>query len=110
MKHYKLVDFLSNLNVKPPPCTNVKTPGTNIKPLLTTFWRRFCRELRSICGKQTTELILLKRTEEQLLEDLCANVQQRILFLRNTGKHLLKSVMVCYMSGTGCCQMQSPYY
>ena len=26
MKHYKLVEFLSKLNVKPPPCTNVKPP------------------------------------------------------------------------------------
>jgi len=26
MKHYKLVEFLSNLNVKPPPGTNVKPP------------------------------------------------------------------------------------
>jgi len=31
MKHYKLVEFLSNLNVKHP-CTNVKPP----------FWRQFC--------------------------------------------------------------------
>ena len=36
MKHYISVEFLSNLNVKPPPCTNVKPP-----PLLTTSWRRF---------------------------------------------------------------------
>jgi len=41
MKHYKLVEFLSNLNVKPP-CTNVKPPRTNVKPPLTTFWRWFC--------------------------------------------------------------------
>jgi len=31
MKHYKLVEFLSNLNVKPPG-TNVKPPRTNVKP------------------------------------------------------------------------------
>ena len=36
MKHYISVEFLSNLNVKPPPCTNGKPP-----PLLTTSWRRF---------------------------------------------------------------------
>ena len=34
MKHYKLVEFLSNLNVNP--------PVRGRKPLLTTFWRRFC--------------------------------------------------------------------
>ena len=34
MKHYKLVEFLSNLNVKSP--LNERTA-----PLLTTFWRRF---------------------------------------------------------------------
>jgi len=31
MKHYKLVKFLSNLNVKPP-FTNVYPPRTNEKP------------------------------------------------------------------------------
>jgi len=35
MKHYKLVDFFSNLNVKPP-LHERKAPL-----LLTTFWRRF---------------------------------------------------------------------
>jgi len=34
MKHYKLVEFLSNLNVKPP-------LHKRKDPLLTTFWRRF---------------------------------------------------------------------
>ena len=31
MEHYRLVEFMSNLNVKPP-CTNVKIPRTNVKP------------------------------------------------------------------------------
>jgi len=31
MKHYKSVEFLSNLYVKPP-CTNKKLPRTNVKP------------------------------------------------------------------------------
>jgi len=35
MKHYELVDFLSNWNVKPP-CTNAKPPRTNVKP---PYWR-----------------------------------------------------------------------
>jgi len=35
MKHYKLVEFLSNLNAKPS-CTNVKPPGTYAKP---PYWR-----------------------------------------------------------------------
>ena len=35
MKHYKLVKFLSNLNVKPR-CTNVKSLRTNEKP---PYWR-----------------------------------------------------------------------
>jgi len=34
MKHYKLVGFLSNLNVKPPLHERKAT-------LMTTFWRRF---------------------------------------------------------------------
>jgi len=34
VKHYKLGEFCQFLNVKPP-CTNVK-------PLLKTFWWRFC--------------------------------------------------------------------
>jgi len=40
MKHYKLVDFLSNLNVKPP--ERKFPPHERKAPLLTTFWRRFC--------------------------------------------------------------------
>ena len=36
-KHYKFVEFLSNLNVKPP-CMNVKLSRTNIKPL---YWRLY---------------------------------------------------------------------
>jgi len=35
MKHYKLVEFLSSLNVKPP-CTNAKPSRTNVKP---PYWR-----------------------------------------------------------------------
>jgi len=35
MKHYKLVEFLSNLYVKPP-CTNAKPPRKNVKP---PYWR-----------------------------------------------------------------------
>jgi len=35
MKQYKLVEFLLNLNVKPP-CTNVQPPCTNIKP---PYWQ-----------------------------------------------------------------------
>ena len=31
MKHYKLVEFFSKLNVKPP-CTNIKPSHTNVKP------------------------------------------------------------------------------
>jgi len=31
MKHYKLVKFLSTLNVEPP-CANVKPPHTNVMP------------------------------------------------------------------------------
>jgi len=46
MKHYKLVEYLSNLNVKPP-CTNVKSsPHKRKTPLLTTFWRRVCAHVR----------------------------------------------------------------
>jgi len=39
MKHCKLVEFLSNLIVKPP-------PQKRKAPLLTTFWRRFWRTPR----------------------------------------------------------------
>jgi len=35
MKHYKLVKFLSNLNVKPP-LHERKAPRTNVKP---PYWR-----------------------------------------------------------------------
>jgi len=40
MKHYKSVEFLLNLNVKRP-LHKRQAPRTNLKPLLTTFWRRF---------------------------------------------------------------------
>jgi len=36
MKHYKLVEFLSNLNVKPP-LHERKSPRTNVKPLIDDF-------------------------------------------------------------------------
>jgi len=35
MKHYKLVEFLSNLDVKPP-LHKCKDPRTNVKP---SYWR-----------------------------------------------------------------------
>jgi len=48
MKHYKLVEILSNLNVKPPlhereapPHKREAPPHKREAPLLTTFWRRF---------------------------------------------------------------------
>jgi len=44
MKHYKLVEFLSNLNVKPP-LHESKSPH-NIKP---PFWRRFCLDMTLNC-------------------------------------------------------------
>ena len=37
----KLVEFLSNLDVKPP-CTNVTPTHKRKAPLFRTFWRRFC--------------------------------------------------------------------
>jgi len=40
MKHCKLVEILSNLNVKTP-CTNLKPPHKRKAPQMTTFWRRF---------------------------------------------------------------------
>ena len=42
MKHYKLVEFLSKLNVKPPLHERKAPPHKGKAPLLTTFWRRFC--------------------------------------------------------------------
>jgi len=39
MKHYKLVEFLSNLNVNPRALRNTP-PHKHKAPLLTTFWRR----------------------------------------------------------------------
>jgi len=39
------MEFLLNLNVKPPAQTSSPS-RTNVKPpLLTTFWRRFCVEI-----------------------------------------------------------------
>jgi len=37
-----LVEFLSNLNVKPPSHERKVPPHERKAPLLTTFWRRFC--------------------------------------------------------------------
>jgi len=39
MKHDKLVEFLSNLNVNPPLHERKSPPHKRIVPLLTTFWR-----------------------------------------------------------------------
>jgi len=41
MKHYKLVEFWSNLNVKPPLHERKAPPHKRKAPLLTTSWRRF---------------------------------------------------------------------
>ena len=43
MKNHELVEFLSNLNVKPPLHERKALPHKRNAPLLTTFWRRFCR-------------------------------------------------------------------
>jgi len=40
MKHYKLVEFFSNLNVKPPLNERKAPPHKRKAPLLTTVWRR----------------------------------------------------------------------
>ena len=37
MKHYKLVEFLSNLNVKPPPHERKAPPRTRKTPLIDDF-------------------------------------------------------------------------
>jgi len=44
MKHYKLVEFFSSLNIKPPLHERKAPPYTPKTPLLTTFWRRFWPE------------------------------------------------------------------
>jgi len=46
MKLYKLVEFLSNLNVKPPLHERKAPPHNRKAPQLTTFWRRFCPRLK----------------------------------------------------------------
>ena len=45
-KHYITIEFCANLNVKPPPCTNVNPPAQTQSLPLTTFWRRFCSQGR----------------------------------------------------------------
>jgi len=42
MKHYKLVECSSNLNVKPPLHKRKAPPNKRKALLLTNFWRRFC--------------------------------------------------------------------
>jgi len=49
MKHYKLVEFFSNFNVKPPLHERKAPPHKCKAPLLTTFWRRFCIKRHSHC-------------------------------------------------------------
>jgi len=46
MKHYELVEFLSNLNVKPPLHERKALPHKRKAPLLTTFWRRLWSEVK----------------------------------------------------------------
>jgi len=45
MKHYKFVEFLSNLNVKSP-CTNVEPPRAKLKPPIDTVLVRGLYEVR----------------------------------------------------------------
>jgi len=49
MKHYKSVEFLLNLNVKPPLQKRQAPPHKPKSPLLTTFWRRFSWEPCFLC-------------------------------------------------------------
>jgi len=42
MKHYKLVEFLSNLTVKSPLHERKAPPHKRKAPLLTAVWWRFC--------------------------------------------------------------------
>jgi len=41
MKHYKSMEFLLNLNVKPSLHKRQAPPHKSKAPLMTTFWRRF---------------------------------------------------------------------
>jgi len=45
MKHYELMEFLSNLNVKRPLYERKAPPHKRKTPLLTTFWRRFWKDI-----------------------------------------------------------------
>jgi len=42
LEHYKSVEFLSILNIKPPSINAKPPPHKRKAPLLTTFWRRLC--------------------------------------------------------------------
>jgi len=63
MKHYELVEFLSNLNVKPP-CANVKPPRTNVKPP----YGRLSGD--GSAAQSTSDMLPKHRTSEQSLKTL----------------------------------------
>jgi len=82
MKHYQLVDFFSNLNVKPS-LHERKVPLHKRKaPQLTTFWRRFCTELfrfRSKTGKliSVTHHLLAQQTVTWVKTSSCGSSRQQ---------------------------------
>jgi len=47
MKYFKSMEFLLNLNVKPPLHKRQAPQQKRKDLLLTTFWRRFCWEMTS---------------------------------------------------------------
>jgi len=48
MKHYKSVEFLSIFRVSSPPAQTQSALAKTQNPLLKTFWRQFCLNVRSL--------------------------------------------------------------
>ena len=100
MKHYKLVEFLSNLNVKPPLHECKALPRTNVKsPLLTTFWRRLCPEATSVCF--FVLLVNFFTTVADLLQGTIAFVLK--IFSFSDRKKLLGDAFDRYCWAAACC-------
>jgi len=74
MKHYKSVEFLSNLNVKPPLHRRKAPPSHKRKvPLFTTFWRRFCiKAVGKLQAWNENSKFLRRRQETFLTPSSCA--------------------------------------
>ena len=91
MKHYKSVECLLNLNVKPRQHKRQTPPHKRKDPLVTTFWRRFCKVPPSLFAAQRSDFTFLWVSASSFSEAWNKKLHQDIWLVWKTS-HLLQVV------------------